>query len=359
LSLKTYADALKGGEDGPAIVTNDPDKSLLVQIQQKGGHPGQFTPEELDRVIAWIKAGAPETGSGAPIAPTPSTPAAVTWSDFQAAFSMKCGTCHVQTQLGGLSLKTYADVLKGGKNGPAIVPSDPDKSVLVQVMQKGDHPNLLSPQELDALLAWIKAGAPETASSAATPSPNSSAAAEGWTEGIEQIFGAKCAACHIQAQSGGLSLKTYADALKGGQGGPVIVPNDPDKSVLVQIQQKGGHPGQLSTDELARIIAWIKAGAPETAGSAATPTASSTSSTLWSDIDKILTAKCAACHINTATAGISFKSYADAVKSAIKPGDPDQSLLVQVQQKGGHPGQLTPDELATIIAWIKAGAPEK
>jgi hypothetical protein len=47
------------------------------------------------------------------------------------------------------------------------------------------------------------------------------------------------------------------------------------------------------------------------------------------------------------------------VKSAIKPGDPDQSLLVQVQQKGGHPGQLTPDELATIIAWIKAGAPEK
>ncbi len=53
LSLKTYADALKGGKDGPAIVPNDPDKSLLVQIQQKGGHAGQFTPEETrsrDRV---------------------------------------------------------------------------------------------------------------------------------------------------------------------------------------------------------------------------------------------------------------------------------------------------------------------
>ena len=162
---------------------------------------------------------------------------------------------------------------------------------------------------------------------------------------------------------GNLSLKTYADALKSGKDGPAIVPNDPDKSVLVQVQQKGGHPGQFTKEELDRIIAWIKAGAPETAGAAATPAAtpaaSSTSSTLWSDIDKILTAKCAACHINTATAGVSFKSYADAVKNAIKPGDPDQSPLVQVQQKGGHPGQLTPDELATIVAWIKAGAPEK
>ena len=28
--------------------------------------------------------------------------------------------------MGDLSLKTYADALKGGKSGPAIVPNDPD-----------------------------------------------------------------------------------------------------------------------------------------------------------------------------------------------------------------------------------------
>jgi transposase len=34
-------------------------------------------------------------------------------------------------------------------------------------------------------------------------------------------------------------------------------------------------------------------------------------------------------------------------------------MVVQMQQKGGHPGQLTPEELQQVIDWIKAGAPEK
>ncbi len=35
------------------------------------------------------------------------------------------------------------------------------------------------------------------------------------------------------------------------------------------------------------------------------------------------------------------------------------SLLVTRQQAGGHPGQLTPEELEAVIAWILAGAPER
>jgi len=206
-------------------------------------------------VIVWIKAGAPETGGGAPSSastPTPAAPAAAAWSDFEAAFSMKCGTCHVTAQLGGLSLKTYADALKGGKSGPAIVPGDPDKSVLVQVQQKGDHPNLLSPQEFDALLAWIKAGAPETASSAPTPTPAAiPSVVESWTGGIEQIFNAKCAACHIQSQSGGLSLKSYADALKGGGDGPVIVPNDLTRVCWCKYNKRAATPLSF------RLTNWI------------------------------------------------------------------------------------------------------
>jgi transposase len=41
------------------------------------------------------------------------------------------------------------------------------------------------------------------------------------------------------------------------------------------------------------------------------------------------------------------------------PGDADNSLVVQKQQAGGHPGQLTPEELAQVIEWINAGASEK
>jgi hypothetical protein len=33
-------------------------------------------------------------------------------------------------------------------------------------------------------------------------------------------------------------------------------------------------------------------------------------------------------------------------------------MIVQVQQAGGHPGQLTEEELDQLTAWIEAGAPE-
>ncbi|HEY4688910.1 MAG TPA: cytochrome b/b6 domain-containing protein [Anaerolineae bacterium] len=84
-----------------------------------------------------------------------------------------------------------------------------------------------------------------------------------WDTDIAELLTTGCGACHVQATLGDLSLKTYADALKGGKSGPAIVPGDPDASLLIQIQSKGGHPGQLSADELARFIAWIEAGAPE------------------------------------------------------------------------------------------------
>jgi mono/diheme cytochrome c family protein len=255
LSLKTYADALKGGNSGPAVVPNDPDQSVLVQVQQKGGHAGQFTPEELDRIVKWIEAGAPEVASTT-TGPT-STPApgveVESWSDAFALFTAKCTMCHINAQAGNLSLRTYQDALKGGKNGPAITPGDPAKSMLVTTQQGTDHPSMgrLTPEELAAIIAWIEAGAPEVTSKT-------------WTDAFA-IFTAKCAMCHINAQAGNLSLKTYQDALKGGKSGPAIVPGDPDKSVLVTTQQGSAHPsmGLLTPKELADIIAWIEAGAPE------------------------------------------------------------------------------------------------
>ena len=61
----------------------------------------------------------------------------------------------------------------------------------------------------------------------------------------------------------GLSFATYADAMKGGQDGAVIVPGDAASSLLIQVQSKGGHPGQLTDEELALVRAWIDAGAAE------------------------------------------------------------------------------------------------
>jgi formate dehydrogenase gamma subunit len=85
-----------------------------------------------------------------------------------------------------------------------------------------------------------------------------------WEGGIGDLFETKCGACHSSAtQLGGLDLSTYASALEGGQTGPGIVPGDPDASQVIVKQNAGGHPGQLSPEELAQVQEWVAAGAPE------------------------------------------------------------------------------------------------
>jgi hypothetical protein len=51
--------------------------------------------------------------------------------------------------------------------------------------------------------------------------------------------------------------------MQGGASGPAIIPGDGEGSLLVQVQQSGDHPGQLTSEEIAQVIEWIDAGAPE------------------------------------------------------------------------------------------------
>jgi len=107
-----------------------------------------------------------------PLTPTPlptpvptSTPppdAGRSWeAGIAGLLSERCGTCHAETALGGLDMSTYESALEGGNSGPAIVPGDPEASLLIQVQSPGDHQGQLSDQELDLIQEWIAAGAPE------------------------------------------------------------------------------------------------------------------------------------------------------------------------------------------------------
>ena len=165
LDLTTYQDALKGSQKGAVIVADDPQISSLVQLQSAGDHPGQLTPEELAKIVEWIKAGAPETAGPSQSTPTPGveTGGERTWEgDIQAIFQQRCGTCHnPQMIIMGLNLTTYQDAIKGSQNGPVIVAGDPQGSNLVQMQSAGGHPGQLTQDELAKIIAWIKAGAPE------------------------------------------------------------------------------------------------------------------------------------------------------------------------------------------------------
>jgi cytochrome b subunit of formate dehydrogenase len=85
-----------------------------------------------------------------------------------------------------------------------------------------------------------------------------------WLLDIEPMIVPQCGTCHSAGGGmAGLDLTSYAGLLQGGISGPSIVPGDPGASLLVQRQQAGDHPGQLGPEELARVIAWIEAGAAE------------------------------------------------------------------------------------------------
>ena len=103
-------------------------------------------------------------------------------------------------------------------------------------------------------------GPPTTDSTPSTPAIVSDLT---WDNSLGALFQAKCTACHGAGALGGLNLSTYTDAMQGGASGPVILPGDGANSLLVTVQQAGGHPGQLTPEEIAQVIEWIDAGALE------------------------------------------------------------------------------------------------
>src|ERR1700728_2794196 len=65
---------------------------------------------------------------------------------------------------------------------------------------------------------------------------NEAAKPEFYTTKVQPIFQANCYKCHGgMNHRGGLSIQTRAGMLKGGHEGPVLVPGDPAKSLLVQL----------------------------------------------------------------------------------------------------------------------------
>ena len=79
----------------------------------------------------------------------------------------KCLSCHgSDKQKAGLRLDSRAALLKGGDHGPAIVPGDTAKSLLLQAVRHATKDLAMPPKEkladkdIAALEAWVKNGAP-------------------------------------------------------------------------------------------------------------------------------------------------------------------------------------------------------
>src|SRR5882672_8241278 len=78
--------------------------------------------------------------------------------------SNNCYSCHTGSQLGGLRLDSRDAMLKGGKSGTALVPGDPDKSLMIRAVQQTTALKMpmgarLNDAQIEDLVAWVKAGA--------------------------------------------------------------------------------------------------------------------------------------------------------------------------------------------------------
>ena len=181
LRLDSHAALIKGGDSGPVVVPGDPDKSkLIAAIKQTGDlkmpPKGEKLPEgDIASLVEWVRRGATWDSAEAALpvvaqltsAQAKGTPGEEFFeTKIRPIFVNSCGGCHQDAAKGGLSLNSREDILKGGDTGPAIVPGDPEKSLLLTAVHQTTDLKMppkgakLTADEIDALAQWVRMGAP-------------------------------------------------------------------------------------------------------------------------------------------------------------------------------------------------------
>lgn len=173
LDVRSKQSLLAGGVSGPALVPHAPLESLVLQKTASGAMPmagDKLAPVEIDLIRHWIESGAPSRSDDEVSAAAGRAAHVSPREILVTTVYVKCLLCHGRRrQEGGLDLRTRETALKGGVSGPAIVPGEPDRSLLIrrivaEEMPPEEHQARLSyrpvtSDELDSLRRWISQGA--------------------------------------------------------------------------------------------------------------------------------------------------------------------------------------------------------
>lgn len=398
LNLTNYQAAV----DKRAIVPGNSSSSGIIRKMEAGGHMGQLSDADLEAVRDWIDAGAPagniqseepedesEEITEESVEEISDVPELVWTSGIADIFAANCSTCHSAAAMGGLNLTDYQAVMDKG----VIVPGNPDTSRLLQKIEGGAHMGHLSSLDFATVSLWIENGAeygeggpvtvepeaveevteiPGTESEESTETETDQAARETrngiplyyWDADIQDIFTLRCTACHGAAAVAGLDFRTYESLMSSD----VVVPENPDASLLIEKIEVEDHPGTLTTEEISLIRAWIWNGALQNENSAGVGNgpdssdvtdSSETAYTWTSDISSIFMPTCTGCHGAGAAGGLNLTSYQSIMdKGVIDTDDPGSSLLINKVQSGTHFASLVDEQIQMILEWITQGAHE-
>ncbi|MGD2084056.1 MAG: hypothetical protein PVF91_13925 [Chromatiales bacterium] len=200
---------------------------------------------------------------------------------------------------------------------------------------------------------------------------------------LQPLLRDRCTVCHSgEAAPVGLRLDSYAALMAGSDRGRVVQPGEPAGSELVrrltgesQPRMPLTGPPWVDAADIARVEAWVAAGAPEGAGAAAPPAlpppAERTGET-FADVQPIFLQRCAKCHSDNGVLGPPPEGLrldgwqrvvAGGARVVVVPGSPLASELWRrveglARPRMPHDGPpfLSDEEVALIRRWIARGA---
>lgn len=176
LRLDTHEALLKGGDDGAAVVPGKPMESPLYKLtilpadsddlMPPASKGGPLPKEQTDLLRQWIEEGA-RWPDGVTLAAMRKIDFA---QDIQPILEFQCVACHQEGHSeGGLRLDTRENALKGGDNGPALVPGKSLASMMYTLtVLRPEHEFLMPPKtkggplsdaQTQMLRDWIDQGA--------------------------------------------------------------------------------------------------------------------------------------------------------------------------------------------------------
>jgi len=184
LRLDSYEAIVKGGSNGPVVLSGDSKNSRLmgrilgsIQPRMPMTGPPFLSDADTALIAGWIDAGLqPASASEAAALPAvvrptlPAPGAKVSYSDVEPILMQRCVKCHKDNgMLGappeGLRLQNYAQLIRGGDR-VVVIPGVPASSELMRRISGQsrpampfDGPPFLSDDEIRVIGDWIQQGA--------------------------------------------------------------------------------------------------------------------------------------------------------------------------------------------------------
>jgi mono/diheme cytochrome c family protein len=214
---------------------------------------GPLDDEEIDSIVAFMRA----WEATPPVELPPEVAAGSLSLSGEEIFAEVCAQCHGSQGEGGIGPSLRDADFQRQNSDDEIFKTINLGHEATAMIAWGE---ILSSEQIEALVSYIrKLGETTTA----VPSGDITFEAD-----VLPIFQAQCVACH--GTMGGWDGSTYEAAMSTGDHAPVVLPGDPQGSLLAQkllgTQEQGmimPPAGKLVEAEISILLKWIEAGAPK------------------------------------------------------------------------------------------------